>query len=62
MDQYKQSTARQRNRDAVRRHRQNERMAEAEMHALYDHNEKQIRRLENMADRLANELSRTGKN
>lgn len=61
MDPQRESTAKERNRDAVRRHRQKERNAEAEMQSLYQRNEQQIKRLEKMADQLSKELSRPRK-
>lgn len=56
MQAQKKSTRRERNREAVRRHRKNIQRDEEEMLSLYQSNEKKIARLEKMADYLSAEL------
>lgn len=58
MQAQKKSTRRERNRDAVRRHRQKLQRDEEEMQSLYKSNEEKIARLEKMADYLSAELKK----
>lgn len=58
MNERKEPTERERNHEAVRRHRQKEKREQAEMHALYNSNEEKIVKLEKMADNLMKELKK----
>lgn len=52
------ASRKERNREAVRRHRERAQRDEDEMEALYKSNEEKIARLEKMADKLSAELKK----
>lgn len=61
MQAQKKASRRDRNREAVRKHRERAQRDENEMESLYRSNEEQIARLEKMADRLSAELKMTSR-
>lgn len=61
MQNQKISNRKDRNREAVRRHRERARQDENEMESLYKKNEEQIARLEKMADKLSKELKKSSR-
>lgn len=60
MERYRTSTPRERNKDAVRRHREKTRAEEQEIRTLFASNEKKIAQLEKIASQLSAELQKEG--
>lgn len=58
MQSQKNASKKERNREAVRRHRERAQRDEDEMENLYKSNEEKIVRLEKMADKLSAELKK----